>query len=95
MTSRNYDNVIDMDQKKGGTFKRRAEKVSEIVGKSIAITLESKDTWDIVTTVTVVRGLWKWNAKAGLIAGATTLGVIAAVNVVGNVCGNIERINKA
>lgn len=93
---RNDNNVIYMEeQKEGSKFKRKAEKISEIVGGSIAITLDDKNAWNAVMTVGLARGLYKWSAKSGLKTGAVTLGVLTGINIIGNLANNIKQINKA
>lgn len=92
------DNVIYGEfkqEKEGNAFTRKAKVFSSIVGKTVALTLESENSWSNATFIGVVRGLYKWNAKEGLKGAAVTMGVSMAINVIGNVARNIDKINEA
>lgn len=82
-------------EKEGNAFTRKAKVFSNIVGKSVALTLESEKSWSNATFIGVLRGLYKWDAKEGLKGAAVTMGVYMAINVIGNVANNIDKINEA
>ena len=87
--------VIEID-KRDGTIKRKAKVIKDITVMSVKGTLNDSWTYAAGASVGLNQGLkYKGDFKAGTKAGLATVAVLAGVNVVGNIIGNMEVIKEA
>ena len=96
MFNHKYDNVIDMDMKKGNKIMRQAKVIGTIVAESSKLVVADDKTHTLAGAVGLYQGLkYKGSFKTGIKGGLAVYGVLIAANSIQNIVHNFDVIKDA